>query len=291
MTTSIRVDEIVRDSLRKYKENESLTYNGAILQLLEHEDADLTQKQSEEKQSQSNQSWKIIHGNVPMPVPSDFFREGVTGAAEFVEEIIAAITSKCMINGAARAAVFNLYDEMDIQPEVEDRVNDPVLPTLSDLISELNEQIMDSPTAQQSRHALKSKLSNGEIKSILQPLLVYYNIREEDEIPLENKMTPGLIVPNDRTYRAEMQDGDGIVTAYGQHIDPRPDLNQGMTSFSWGYKGKYPQVLATAILADAYPDRYACARSDAFAENFIIGRDIGASWELPASQLHTYLED
>lgn len=291
MTTSIRVDEIARDKLQAYKENEGLTYNGAILQLIEHEDIGLVQKQTEQKQSQSNQSWKIIHGNVPMPAPSDFFREGAAGAVEFVEEIIASIASKRIIDGGVRTAVFNLYDAMSIQPEVEDRIDDPVLPTLSDLITGLHEQIMDSSTAQESPHALKSKLSDNAIKSILQPLLAYRDIREKDEIFLENNTTPDLIVPSDRTYRAEMQDGDGIVTAYGQHIDPRPDLNQDITSFSWGYKGKYPQVLATAILADAYPDRYACARSDAFAKNFIIDRDIGASWELPASQLRSYIED
>ena len=292
MTTTVRLNESVRDKLQRFKNKEGMTYNGAVMRLLEFAETVSEEKDdgSATEHTTSTLTMAEDDGHTELPEPQGFFREGASGAAEFATRIIRALlTGAGEWGSTANHAVWTLYGELEIEPRIADRTDDPTPPNLDDLIEHLSKMVENPAeyTLRETEYEVNHVQEQG--KRIQRALLMYQKMRNELEIPLESENAPSLTVPRERTYRGEIQDQIDIVTADGEKLDPRPDLNSGVTSFSWGYRGTGPSTLATALLADAYPDRYARARSRELTDNFTTQLPMGKPWEIQASELEQYI--
>jgi hypothetical protein len=286
MSTTVRLDEAVRDKLQQFKNEHGMTYNGAILRLLELAEMAPQEEQTKTEQPPSTPTTDTNREHVSLPDPQEFFREGFSGASDFVTQIVQAQMTGSEYGPTTNSIVWELYKEMDGEPRLTNRTGDPTPPTLDDLITFV-EDIVDNPS-KYTEPGFDEEFMAEYSKRILRALVTYRKITEVRKIPLESERMPNLSVPKDRTYRGEQQDGDSSVTADGEELAPRPDLG-GRGSFSWGYGGTGPHNLAIAILADAYPDRYARARNSELVGNFISPLSTGKSWEIQAGELEQYI--
>jgi hypothetical protein len=297
MTTTVRLHESVRDKLQDFKNDHGMTYNGAILRLLElsdmapqEEKTETEQDPTETEHSQSSLVADDDSGYVPLPEPQGFYREGADGASDFVIRIIRSLMAGTAEYGpSASYAVWSLYAEMGIEPRMRNRTSEITPPTLDDFIGRL-EDMIDNPIENTlTEREWEAERVSEQAKRMLRAMVTYQKIMGVSEIPLESETAPDLIVPPSRTYRGKTEDKADIVTAEGETLDPRPDLNSGYTDYSWGYKGTGPSTLATALLADAYPDRYARARGGELKDNLTTKLPMGESWEIQADELQQYL--
>lgn len=290
MTTTVRLNEQVRDKFQQFKNERGMTYDGAIMRLLEIEDMVSIEAKVSPDQTHDTESPNNTEDYTPIPEPDSWYREGVDGAIEFVTTILASqLADAGQYRPTVSSTIRDLYGQMDIEPQVAYRTADSTVPTVDDLIESVEERIENpaehtmTNAESEREHLAKQSMHIG------QALSVYQLAVGESDIPLESRSTPTITVPPDRMYRGEQQDGENIVTSGGTKLDPRPDLNSGGHSFSWGYSGTGPRVLATAILADAYPDRYASARSQDLYNNYTSRLPVGKSWEIRAEELDQHI--
>lgn len=295
-TTTIKLDELARDELQEYKNKHGMTYNGAVFRLLEIEEMVAEERDDEEtvtNQTESSITTSEDDSYVELPQPQGTFREGADGASEFITRVIGGLMAGAGEYGStANYAVWRLYAQMDIEPRIAERTNDPAPPNLDNLIEYLSDMIENPAEYTLTGNEWETDHTMEQAKRIQRALLIYQKIMGEDEIPLESENAPDLSVPQNRTYQGKQNDGVNIVTADGEKLDPRPDLNGGISSFSWGYGGRGPTVLAVALLADAYgSDRYARARGTDLKSNLTSSLPMGKSWEIRAEELDQYLPD
>lgn len=293
MTTTVRLDEEVRDRLQQYKNRHRMTYSGGVMRLLEiAETASEDDEKSTTEQNEATVTTNENAGHRDLPDPQRFYREGASGAVDFVVDITRGLMRGADEYGTvASHSVWTLYNEMEIEPRIANRSNNPSPPNLDDLVEHLSYMIENAAeyTLAESEHEVEHV--QEEATRIQRALSMYQKIRGETEIPLESEKPPNLIVPRDRTYTGKVRDHNDIVTADGEKLDPRPDLNSGVSEFSWGYTGTGPHTLAVALLADAYTDRYARARGMELKNNLTSKLPMGEPWEITAGEIEQYLNE
>lgn len=293
-TTTVKLDEVIRDKLQAYKNDHGMTYNGAIMRLLEIAASQEDEDDNESGTEQTKSSITTAETGVPveLPRPQKMYREGASGASEFVTNITGALMAGAGEYGTmVNNAVWSLYGQMDIEPRIRNRTNNTTIPNLDDLIEHL-ENMTENPADYTLREtAGEIEHVTEQAKRIQRALLMYRKMMNDDEISLESKSPPSLNVPRERTYRGKVEDHVDIVTADDEELTPRPDLTSGVTDYSWGYRGTGPHTLATALLADAYTDRYARARAQELTDNFTTQLEMGEPWEITAGELKQHMTD
>lgn len=284
MDTTIRLNENVRDRLQAFKNERGMTYNGAILRLLERASDDQI------KEEQAHRAKTRDTGNAYSSISNldRWYREGADGAVEFLMAILASqLSQPNQYRGLVEATVQDVYGKLEVEPEIEARGTDFTPPELDDVNELLIDRTENPAKYTKTDTELEQEHLSRESVDVLRSLSTYQKSVSDSKILLESDEEPDLDVPPDFVYQGELRDGTTVVTVGSEILDARPDLT-GAKSFSWGHRGTGPRVLATAILAHAYPDRYALARTDEFYEEYTSQLSVGEPWEIRAEELSQY---
>lgn len=273
---SIEISDGGRDRLRDLKEEMGMTYDGVVKYLLRLEEDQRTETKTE--------------GSAEVPDPKSWYREGASGAQDYVLAILESELSEPKEHtSTANSAVWQTYHRQGVEPRLSDRATGAIPPTIDDLIEMLSEMLQNPAKHSISGAESEIEMLNRSRTQIIRALAAYQETMSNGEISLESENPPDLAVPADRTYRGGQHNNENIVTADGDDLDARPDLNSGTKTLSWGYRGSGPSALAVAILADAYgSDRYARARGSDLYDNYTSKLPSG-EWEIRAGELEQYI--
>lgn len=275
----INLSEEGRDQLSELKDEMGMTYDGVVKYLLKNE--------AERRANRSDNEELTT-----MPEPTQMYRRGAKGAEMYVMNILGSqVPEPNEYRSTAVSAVWDMYEDQGIETQPSERPEGSEPPTLDDLI-EMVSRMLENP----AKHSLSGSEIEVEMLSedrarIGQALISYRQRMGKTEISLESKEPLNLAVPRDRTYRGAQHNGNNIVTADGDDLDIRPDLNHGTDSVSWGYRGTGPHALAVAILSDAYQsDQFSRIHSSDLFDNYTSKIPTGESWEIQAGELEQHLD-
>ena len=282
MSTTVRLSAAVRDQLKSYKNDRGMTYDGAILDLLEQAAYQPPAKARDRSTRERNEDEEEGDGHGLLPDPDHWYREGANGATDFIMTVVGAMLDNPQEHQPGiSAAVWDLYAKSGVEPrtfEREGRETSDDFPDLSDLLEELADRVENPDDHIRHSSERVNKMIRDSAAQTLQVLSTYETL--VGNVPLESERDPELAAPPTRTYQGERRDNRNIVTIDGDEID---------VDVSWGYNGTGPSRLARVLLADAYDsERFARARASELYNNCT--NSLPNSWELRAEELGQYLD-